>query len=1282
MSEQQAICPDCGAEWPADLELSFCGDCGAELEVQSAELTDKERRTLTVVFADLSGFTARSERDDPEAVERVVDELFGELGDVVEEYGGYVDKYMGDAVMAVFGAPEAHEDDPLRAVHTGLEMLDVVASFNEERDDPLALSVGINTGEVVWSQIGGGDYTATGDAVNVAQRLEAEADEDTVLVSRDVQQRTSDRIEYIRRDPITIDGRDGRITPSIADSVREDVDADRERADVRAPLLGREAEHRRLLSRYEDESPSFVAVMGSAGIGKSRLVEEFKTELLAPQEELLVTEQQLVFGLGHCTEHADLPLEPFGEYLLSKAETSRSETDAGYEVAEAVLDDFENSEHDETRRENIAHLLAISIGLEVPNARVTDLPPEHMDEEIHRAWLAWLRHLSANRPVMLCLEDLQWADEATRTLLEQLCENLAEDEPEESVTIVGTYRPSGEPPDAFETIELEPLSVADTRAIAEAVLDGPVDDDLPAFLQEHAGGNPYFLEEFLRYLLENDLVEETDDRHALANRAAETATVPETLDGLLVGRIDALPSECQETLKAASVIGERFWVDMLAEIVDWDPDEAIEQLAAREMVSRCEESTLPGDREYAFKHALLRDAAYELLPKSTRKELHAAVATALETSTTSAETESVDDEEQIERATAIARHYERADDPAAAIEWYRNAADRAMDVYAHETAIEYAHRALELAEDEDRSEALAVRTSLAKWYLIIGEYDDAERFVDAVRERTDESDTRRRQRLARLAAEIAEARSEHERAIEEATAGLDLDDEPTPERCRLLDVHTTTERQQGNYESARATANEQYELASQLDDTELTAEALQNLGGIAQYQGSYDEARKYLQQALEGFERIDDRRGIATTRNNLGLVSFRQGDHDEAQEYLQEALEDYRKVGNRRDIGRSKMNLGVVLDNQGRYDEAREYYRDALEDKRMVGDRHGVAIIKSNLGLVAHEQGSYEQARESLKQALVEFEAVGAEHGIAQVQNDLGEVITELGVYDRARERSEAALSAYRELDTSEEAWALTNLGRIARLRGAHERAAEYLDGAIETFESAGEEHRAARARIERGALARQRGNHERAHGCLTAALETATDFGDQHRPARCHQQLGALARERDVYDRANEHLKKAHEGFQAVGDKHGLAIVRLRHGRLARDCEKYDVARDRLTDAFDAFQSLGVRHWIARAHHALGTLAMATGAPDEARERWLHALDRFEQIDAVDDALETLSALVEQAREYDDPQTAAKWCDRALELCDEYDEPQLGDRRTQFENVKESLDPETVTRS
>jgi adenylate cyclase len=1201
MNGESMTCPYCGAEWPAELEMRFCGECGSKLGALSPEITQKERRTLTVLFADLSRFTTFSEGRDPEAVEGIVGDLLAELGGVVESYGGYVDKYLGDAVMAVFGAPEAHEDDPLRAVRAALEMLDAVEAFNDDHDESLALSVGVNTGDVLWSQVGGGDYTVTGGAVNVAKRLESAAPPDTAFVPESVRERTGTQVRYTRANAVAVEGREAPVQAYRAEAALPGAGGVSD-SDVSAPLVGREAELAELLDRFEATEPACLAVTGPAGLGKSRLLAAFRERL---------AEHPGAVDVGHCSQHADVPLEPFGDVLLARAGASRGDPDAGQRVVRTVREDL-GTAYENSRRETVAELLAISVGLEVPGASVTDLPAERLREEVSAAWAAWLQARAGEGGVVLAVEDLQWADEATLALLDWLGDHLRalDDGSVAAVTLLSTLRPAGEVPDGFDTLELSPLSEADARAVAEAVLDGPAAAELPASLHEQAGGNPYFLEELLRYRLENDFIKETDAGYAPRER--REASVPETLDGLLVGRIDALEPGARETLKGASVVGRRFWVGLLSDVLGRETDEPVEALSSREMVHPREESTLPEDREYALEHALLRDAAYELLPKSARTELHGAVATELAGLCEGA---------TLPLSSRVAHHAERAGEYGTAVEWYRRAGDDAAEAYAHADAIEHYERALVLAREHgDDGTVAELQADTADVHETIGN--------------------------------LATAR-------EAATEGLSVAPEGSEVACRLLGIQATARTEQSEFDGAAAAARRQRELAAETGAHNLEAEAIRQLGVIDKNRGAFDEARDHFQEALPVAADLEARRIEATIRQDLGIVADLQGEYDSARSYLTAALDIAREL----DAGQLEADchnsLGIVAARQGEYDRAREHWDHSLEIQREIGDRKGQANLHNNLGLAARHQGQYGRAREHWDRSLAMYREIGDRKGQADLRNNLGLIARDRSEFDRAREYWNRSLAMYWDVgDRKGVAESCINLGHAVCRHGEYDHAREHVHEGLDIARDIGDSLREAWSLHALGEIARREGEPGEAREHYWESLDIARELGSPKEEIQALLGLGEVATDCGDYDRAGESLERALEVRDENVEPLPVARVRLASARLAAERGDIAAARERAVAVQETTAELAATYWVGRSRQLQGEIAAGTGSPAEAREHWRAALEAFTDVGAPDDALATLELLVRTCREQGDDEGAQKWLERARTLLDEAPEP------------------------
>jgi class 3 adenylate cyclase len=574
----------------------------------------EERKVVSVLFCDLVGFTAASERQDPEDVRARIRPYHARLRQEVERYGGRVEKFVGDAVMAVFGAPVVHEDDAERAVRAGLRILEAIAELNEA--DPeleLQVRVGINTGEAVVA-LGArpeqGEGIVTGDVVNTAARIQAAAPVAGVAVGEQTFRATSRVFEYEPLAPVSVKGKAEPLSLWRATAARARFGTDITRQ-YRTPLVGRELEKPLLIGTFEraaqQRSVQLVTIIGEPGVGKSRLVAELFAYLEGKSE--LTRWRQ-----GRCLPYGEgITFWALGEIV--KAEAGILESDSA-EVAAAKLEAAVSP--DESERQWLLQRLGPLVGVEAAS------PAER--QELFTAWRRFLEGLAAARPSVLVFEDLHWADEALLAFLEHLAE-WSEGVP---LLIVCAARPElyerrpgwGAGLRNAHVINLSPLTNQETaELVSHLVSTTGLTSDLEQAILERAGGNPLYAEEFVRLLADRGGIDTAD------------ALLPNTVQALIAARLDTLSPERKSLLQDAAVVGKVFWAGALAEIGGRDPSEvelALHELARKELVRPVRRSSMEGERECAFWHLLVRDVAYAQIPRAERARRHRAAAAWIE----------------------------------------------------------------------------------------------------------------------------------------------------------------------------------------------------------------------------------------------------------------------------------------------------------------------------------------------------------------------------------------------------------------------------------------------------------------------------------------------------------------------------------------------------------------------------------------------------------------------------------------------------------------------------
>ena len=698
-------CPHCGEENPE--RARFCLACGQSL-VSDAPVGE-ERKVVSVLFVDLVGFTNRSDRADPEDVRATLRPYHERVKADIERFGGTVEKFIGDAVMAVFGAPVAHEDDAERAVRSGLRILDTI---EELRDGGLELAVraAVTTGEAVVA-LGArperGEGMVTGDVVNTAARLQSAAPVGSVLVDETTMRSAEAAITFEPLDPVEAKGKADPIPVWRATHARSRVG--QPEAATHSPFVGREHERTLLLETFlraeRESSVQLVTVVGEPGIGKSRLVTELRTTL--DERPDIVTWRH-----GRCLPYGEgITFWALGEIV--KAEAGILESDDPRETAAKLDVMLAGLFADEAERAWFASRLAPLVGVGEDEAAVSR-------EEAFTAWRRFLEAVAARRPCVVVIEDLHWADGALVEFVEHLV-NWSMPVP---LLLLCTARP-----ELFErqpswgggkrnatTISLSPLSIEESSRLIHVLLDRTL---LPAETQsvllERAGGNPLYAEQFARMLRERGDVEGLD--------------VPETVQALMTARLDTLRPELKTLVHDAAVVGRIFWSGAVAAMGDRDPGAVrreLNELVHREFVRPIRVSSIDGEDEFAFWHALVRDVAYQQIPRSPRADKHVAAARWIEQTA---------GDRVADHAEILVYHYGEALDLARAAGDLRPdvelslarflvlAGDRALHLDMQAAESHY-RRALELSKADELARA-TVLAKLAHVLVQRGERDEA-----------------------------------------------------------------------------------------------------------------------------------------------------------------------------------------------------------------------------------------------------------------------------------------------------------------------------------------------------------------------------------------------------------------------------------------------------------------------------------------------------------------------------------------------------------------------------
>ena len=670
-------CVSCGAS-AAD-EARFCSQCAAPLDKATNASPRQERRQVTVFFSDLSGFTAMNERLDPEDVRDVVNKIWDRAGDIVRRYDGRINKLLGDAVMAVFGDPVAHEDDPSRAVRAALELHAAVEGLNQDFEPrigaPIGIHTGVSTGVVLTSEtiLDGKQTGPLGDAINLASRLQTLAKTGQVLVGPETRRAIEGRfdLEDLGRHDLK-----GKGEPVAVARVHSIVSRSVTPARRQGRFVGRDTELSLLrdeLERARKGTPAFVAVSGEAGSGKTRLLEEFRSRLASDATWLEGRAYPFAQGIPYYAV-TDLISNSLGIDEADSSETLRIKLEQG--IAAIV--------------ENSSEILPPLLQLyDIEGSEGSSIDREAYRGRLLQSVRAILQTLADRGTLIVCLQDLHWADPSTVDLLRQLAGQLSA-----STLMLFNYRPEFSFHEGgIREIKLEELSDRDTRELVASLLDSPeVPNELVEFLEDRTGGNPFFVEEIVNSLIENRGLVRNGDGWVPAQQF-DTTSVPTTIRGVIAARIDRLEAERRRIIQEASVIGREFLFTILSQVSGGEAtlEEGLMELESADLIRK---RNVDPDLEYLFKHALTQEVAYQGLLRRKRQELHGRVAQAMER---------LLGDRHREYAESIAYHFQNSDTPARAVPYLVIAGKKAIERYALAEAETYYQSAYDILLEQAKS---------------------------------------------------------------------------------------------------------------------------------------------------------------------------------------------------------------------------------------------------------------------------------------------------------------------------------------------------------------------------------------------------------------------------------------------------------------------------------------------------------------------------------------------------------------------------------------------------
>jgi class 3 adenylate cyclase/tetratricopeptide (TPR) repeat protein len=696
-------CPKCQFENPEGFE--FCGKCAQRLEElpeleEAVPSTASERKYVTVLFSDLSDYTALSEKLDPEEVKEITSQLFGQISEVIAKYDGLVEKFIGDAVVALFGVPRGYEDDPVRAIRAAREIHELADAESPDLEKRfghhLAMHTGINTGLVVTGQVDveRGTHGVAGDTINLASRLQGLANAGEILVGWDTYRQSEGYFNFEELEPTKVKGKKEPVRIYRVLSPKEEPSKIHRLRGLRAELIGRKVELAKLeeaVNNLRKGKSAIFSISGDAGTGKSRLVEEFKATLDSKEIQWLE---------GHAYSYSkNIPYFPLIDFLNRVLQIEEGDPPA------KLREKFESGIRNLVgKREDIIPYIGILYALDYPE--IESVSPEFWKFRVTEGIQEVLSALAKKTPTIFCLEDLHWADPSFIELLRNIAVKVSE-----PAIVLCVYRPEfslfkssqlNEIGRIYREIRLTDLSPSDSEHMLESLLKTEtIPSDLRRLVQDRAEGNPFYLEELVNSLIESETLIR-DNGSWKVTRALTESEISSTIHGVIIGRLDRLEKGRKKILQEASVIGRSFLYEILKRITELkqDIDDALRGLEQLDLIRT---RSLQPDLEYMFKHAVTQEVVYNGLLKKERSDIHERIGLIMEQLLKDRLTEFYE---------TLAFHFKQGQSVHKAVDYLMKSGEKSLKRYAVEESHQYYKEAFELLDSK------AEKTKVEKELLI------------------------------------------------------------------------------------------------------------------------------------------------------------------------------------------------------------------------------------------------------------------------------------------------------------------------------------------------------------------------------------------------------------------------------------------------------------------------------------------------------------------------------------------------------------------------------------
>jgi len=1065
-------CPACKAKLP--LGKKFCGECGHALkelhEIPTVDyskpqsytpkfLADKiltnrsalegERKLVTVLFADVANYTSMAEKLDPEEVHQIMDGCFKILLDEIHRYEGTINQFTGDGVMALFGAPVAHEDHAQRGCYASLSIQQAIGEYGEkilnECGVDFKMRIGLNSGLVIVSSIGDDlrmDYTAIGDTTNLASRMESTAKTGTILLSANTQKLVQDFFEFESLGKLEVKGKEEaqaayKLTRAAAVKTRIEAAA----AKGLTTFVGRSRQLRALKEAYEKTRSGVgqvIGVVGEPGVGKSRLL--FELKYILPNREYTYLE-------GRCLQYGGsmlyLPILDILRSYLGIEEGDR-EFIIKKKLQEKLL---QLDEHFKSHLPPLQDLLS----LKIDDEKYSQLNPGQKKVNTFEAIRDILIRDSQKRPVVMAVEDLHWIDKNSEELLNYLIEWI----PNAAILLVLLYRPEYThqwgSKSYYSKIGVNQLSMSTSAELVQAILkDDEVEPELRELILNRAGGNPLFVEELTCSLLENGSIQKKDFQYVLTRKASEIK-VPDTIQGIIAARIDRVEENLKRIMQMASVIGREFAFRILQTILGMR-EELKSQLLNLQGLEFISEKRLFPELEYIFKHALTQEVAYNSLLQKRKKEIHEKIGAAIE---------SLYPDKLLEYYELLAYHYGRSDNLGKAWEYLDLANQKTAKLNAMEDAKAYFDHAMQLLDNlpytkENRTRRISIIVYNFDVFELLFKLTEYHEILKRYKHMLEEFETSELPgafyaRLGYCECNIGKI----DQAIQTGTKAIKLCD-PLEKTGYTVDAYVALQWSylwKADFDKVLTIKNDVDHLLERKFNLRYYTYALTGASIAHRHKGCWNEAISDAQNAMKTAEEFSDNSVVSFAAMTLTSAYLRKGDLSHALEYGEYAVNKAPTPG---DKAFAQTALAEVWCRSDEIDKGIQILASIVPMYQAVNWTVGVVTAKSRLGEGYWLAGLYDKAKQVLEESVELAEHCGMRFYLGWGYRILGE-IARVTTPDQSSAYFEKSISIFKEIKAENElALAYGGYGRLYKQQRRIEKAREYLIKSLEILERLG----------------------------------------------------------------------------------------------------------------------------------------------------------------------------------------------------------------------------------